>query len=104
MHGPAERHWFVDTTPLPPIFFMDTISRTYSTPSSRILRDHVSSAAQKRVLAVDPNGGRCLIENCSTEHGVKHCHIIPRYLGKDEKSVCDLISNPAKFSSHSQSG
>lgn len=50
-----------------------------STPSSRIPRQQgVSEQAKINVRAVDPNEGRCLVENCVETRAVDFAHCFPR--------------------------
>ncbi|KAJ3564508.1 hypothetical protein NP233_g8249 [Leucocoprinus birnbaumii] len=39
---------------------------------------HVIPDLKERVQAVDPNGGRCLVENCSSTRAIEYCHLVPR--------------------------
>ena len=42
---------------------------------------------KRRVLEVDPNRGRCIIENYSAEHAVQYCHIVARKHMKNRRLV-----------------
>ncbi|KXN90286.1 hypothetical protein AN958_04427 [Leucoagaricus sp. SymC.cos] len=50
-----------------------------STLGSRIVH-HASPNIKERVQAVDPNGGRCLVENCSSTRAIEYYHLVPRKL------------------------
>ncbi|KAF8992490.1 hypothetical protein BDQ17DRAFT_1369461 [Cyathus striatus] len=53
----------------------------------------VKDALHKRVEAVDPNGGRCLVENHSERQGVEYCHVMPRKLMYNDKLLDSLEWN-----------
>lgn len=57
-----------------------------TTPSQRA-RDPPVPRPRERVAEVDPNKGRCLIENCSTANGIEYAHCVPRYLTKNSELV-----------------
>ena len=47
---------------------------------------NITEMARKRVRDVDPNGGRCLVENSISL--IEYCHCIPRRKMNDDKLVC----------------
>lgn len=53
------------------------------TPSSRRTATQTLITAKKRVEKVDPNKGRCLIENCFPKRAVQYAHCYPRRLVED---------------------
>ncbi|KXN85948.1 Pre-mRNA-splicing factor brr2 [Leucoagaricus sp. SymC.cos] len=53
-----------------------------STPGSRIVH-HACPNIKERVQAVDPNGGRCLVENCSSTRAIQYYHLVPRNVWTD---------------------
>ncbi|KAF8445086.1 hypothetical protein L210DRAFT_3758925 [Boletus edulis BED1] len=61
-----------------------------TTLSRRLYHESVSDEAKKRVLAVDPHKGRCLIENCNPARAVKFAHCYPRRLTKDSAQMASL--------------
>ncbi|KAL0959459.1 hypothetical protein HGRIS_011172 [Hohenbuehelia grisea] len=61
------------------------------TPESRLGWDEVPSRGTKiRVDSVDPNQGRCLIENCLKFREVEYCHVIPRSFTKFTDNMTNL--------------
>ena len=67
---------------------LDTASTVETTPSSRIQDEQRRLAELKgRVLATDPNHGRCIVENCDASRAIEYCHIIARNNWKDNKLV-----------------
>ncbi|TFK19818.1 hypothetical protein FA15DRAFT_157931 [Coprinopsis marcescibilis] len=68
---------------------MESFSDLDSTPESRIEDDGRISVI-RRVQAVDPNGGRCLVENCSPARIVEYCHVVPRKLWRDTQLLDSL--------------
>ncbi|KAH7920461.1 hypothetical protein BV22DRAFT_1133048 [Leucogyrophana mollusca] len=40
--------------------------------------NHVRQSTKERVQAVDPNEGRCLVENCSSTRSIEYCHLLSR--------------------------
>ncbi|TFK23417.1 hypothetical protein FA15DRAFT_670528 [Coprinopsis marcescibilis] len=68
---------------------MQTNSNFDSTPESCIESDRRISAVS-RVLAVDPNEGRCLVENCLPERMVEFCHVVPRKFWRDRQFLDSL--------------
>ncbi|KAF5348152.1 hypothetical protein D9756_010774 [Leucocoprinus leucothites] len=48
-----------------------------STPGSSHIVHYVSSNLKERVQAVDPTGGRCLVENCSSTRAIEYCYLVP---------------------------
>lgn len=64
----------------------ETQSGADTTPESRInYNAQVSDDTKKRVRSVDPNDGRCLVENCPETRAVDFCHCFPRSLtNKDD--------------------
>ncbi|KAH7921539.1 hypothetical protein BV22DRAFT_1122097 [Leucogyrophana mollusca] len=48
-----------------------------SMPGSPIV-DYVRPSTKERVQAVDPNEGRCLVENCSPTSSIEYCYLLSR--------------------------
>ncbi|KAG6372243.1 hypothetical protein JVT61DRAFT_8044 [Boletus reticuloceps] len=61
-----------------------------TTLSRRLYDGSVSNEAKKRVLAVDPHKGRCLIQNCNPARAVEFAHCYPRRLTKDSARMASL--------------
>ncbi|KAF8635003.1 hypothetical protein AX17_004049 [Amanita inopinata Kibby_2008] len=60
-------------------------------PSTRLLEHtKLSPGGKKRVKTVDPNHGRCLIENCDEARAVEFAHCIPRSLRSKEEMLSNL--------------
>ena len=57
-----------------------------TTPSQRQFQ-RVLAPVKKRVSTAAPNGGRCLVENCSGNRGVEYAHCIPHAFVKEEQLV-----------------
>ncbi|KAF8637443.1 hypothetical protein AX17_002808 [Amanita inopinata Kibby_2008] len=50
----------------------------------------VSDGTKIRVRTVDPNGGRCLIENCAKYRAVQFVHCFPKRLQNDDKLLGNI--------------
>ncbi|KAF8992479.1 hypothetical protein BDQ17DRAFT_1546441 [Cyathus striatus] len=58
---------------------------------SRIPEQCDYDSIRKRVNAVDPNEGRCLVENCSDS--IEYCHVLPRKLMQRDRLLDSLEWN-----------
>ena len=58
----------------------DSDSSIESTGTLSSLKDNPRRAAElkERVLEIDPNHGRCIVENCDTSRAIEYCHIFSR--------------------------
>lgn len=52
-----------------------------------VLGPAVSLETKKRVKAVDPCKGRCLITNATPDSGIKYTHCLPLHLAQDSVAV-----------------
>jgi len=73
---------------------MDSMASLSTTPESHqtYTRSGISSVVKERVREVDPNAGRCLIENTPEHYNVQFCHCIARSNMQDDTLVRDLNS------------
>ena len=68
----------------------EMLSALYTTPSSRIFPlTSISVKTKGFVQEVDPNQGRCLVENRAANLAIDFCHCFPRYPTGRETLVCD---------------
>ena len=88
-------HRFIDTKPETVMdssrhdsseYRSQSASHPDTTPSQRQFQ-RVLAQVKKRVSTAAPNGGRCLVENCSGNRGVEYAHCIPHSFVKEEQLV-----------------
>jgi hypothetical protein len=71
----------------------EILTEAGTTPSTHLRDQLISDGTKKRVLRVDPNNGRCLIENCNPARAVEFAHCYPRSLTKESARVSSIFEN-----------
>lgn len=58
----------------------------------------ISAPTKKRVRGIDPNNGRCLVENCIEHAGVIYCYCFPIYVSDTDPDLVCLLWTSTNFS------